>query len=695
MATENPQGSGNYFLDQGGETVTLDGARLVISTGTSGDNVTLRNAAGISSVIVGAGSDTVTFESFNSDSPFPAEIATFALFDSGNGDQTLNSDGATDTVTLGNAALTNLDSDDSGRAFLMLGFGTEDRLNLNGISADNVEVILGQEIPSFVPVSSIPGDTGLDSLQTGTSIILDNDVVVQVMNSATAAAFADESDFNDRVTFGGGGTATFRESLDLGSILEDFRNSGVLPTEEEEGVFELPDEPGDDDVVINIPTITIEIDGEEVTFDPEDPFFFDDLSVEAREAFLADPELAVGYDYQITGDTSGQAFATVMAPAVGGDTSYNLVVFDESGETQPARQISADTTIDFESEYDFAVTRFLIQGISPDAELDPEDQQAFPTSLSFVQSGRVDLQQTPLVQDFDNANVFLNAGRGLTLENASRIFGRDGGDERVYIAESASNVRTDANLERLDIAAAFSEVSFRVSDDGLTLNKGGTTLVTVPSLNQAMELRFSDGDATVAQVGAQSFEVTGGDGGSATIDASGGDTAAVTLGGNTAAAPDSGDGSAAARIFLNEDSGFTLSQPAEIFGRSGGEESLTVKAGVTGVRTDSNIESLDFADNLADLAFQVTDSGLALSTGGSTVATIPSLNQEVSVAFGDGNATLRQTGAQSFQLENDSSETADIGTDRGPVDLTLGSGTASLVGVGDTGSGGTDDGGIA
>lgn len=305
------------------------------------------------------------------------------------------SDGAQDTLIVNGAGL----GDDTvvegeaidGRAVVAFGFGPQDTLEINGVSGSDAQVLLfsEEELPT------VPNDLFL----SGAVISLGNGGVISLSNSGSEP-FASQADFNQRVTFGEGGTPSFDNLGSIDDILGEFERTGELPPTEIPGVFELPDDPQPGDTV-DLPPITITIGGEEVTFDPGDPFWFDNMPAEAREAFLADPEIAVGYDYRLIEPATGQAFATVEPLTVGGDNSYDLVVFGPDGTAQAERTVEANTVVDFEAEYDFPVTNFVLSGIDPEANLDPDDPQAFPLLMSFVQSGGVDMQQTPLVRGFE------------------------------------------------------------------------------------------------------------------------------------------------------------------------------------------------------------------------------------------------------------------------------------------------------
>jgi Ca2+-binding RTX toxin-like protein len=87
-----------------------------------------------------------------------------------------------------------------------------------------------------------------------------------------------------------------------------------------------------------------------------------------------------------------------------------------------------------------------------------------------------------------------------------------------------------------------------------------------------------------------------------------------------------------------------------------GTQTIKIASGVTGVTTDSNIDRVDVAGNLADFRFVTTAAGTQIqNAAGTVVATIPSLNGTTAapgtavVAFADGSANLVQS-ATGFAL---------------------------------------------
>jgi len=142
-----------------------------------------------------------------------------------------------------------------------------------------------------------------------------------------------------------------------------------------------------------------------------------------------------------------------------------------------------------------------------------------------------------------------------------------------------------------------------------------------------------------------------------------------------------------ATIILNQNETSTIANDGDIVrGRQEGAEAIRIESGVTDIETNAELERIDLpAFSSGDLSFQVTNNGLAISAGGNTIVTVPSLNQDLNLRLTDGNVTVSQTGAQQFTLTNptDDTDTATIGTES----------TALAVGLGDdlVDNGGGDD----
>jgi hypothetical protein len=144
------------------------------------------------------------------------------------------------------------------------------------------------------------------------------------------------------------------------------------------------------------------------TSGPKPVYRFTGIPVVAGETVQIDPELAIGYDYQIgAGDPN---FRSVTLPTYVGDGIYDLWLWNGSSWY--------DTLIDLigGQEFVFAaggVDRFRILGIEPDAALDPYSAGGFVTGLSFVGSGTFNGTMTPIIVEVPEPGSLALMGLGL------------------------------------------------------------------------------------------------------------------------------------------------------------------------------------------------------------------------------------------------------------------------------------------
>jgi hypothetical protein len=139
-------------------------------------------------------------------------------------------------------------------------------------------------------------------------------------------------------------------------------------------------------------------------FDPENPEFAFELEIIADGLgtlfpIFIDPIIAVGYSYAITGSN----VETVLIPTAlpNGDDQFSIVI------NNIAYDLFAGVTFDI-----FAMTgivggvdSFDILGIDTSEGLDPADQLAFNTGLTFSNATTVNILQTPITLDTDAQSV--------------------------------------------------------------------------------------------------------------------------------------------------------------------------------------------------------------------------------------------------------------------------------------------------
>lgn len=112
-----------------------------------------------------------------------------------------------------------------------------------------------------------------------------------------------------------------------------------------------------------------------------------DITVSGSGTVVIDPEVAVGYIYEVgAGDPN---FRSVSLPAVG-DGLFTIEVFDAAlGAYRPGFAASANTTYDFTAlGYPDGVAKFRVKGIEASAGLDPSNTTAFLTTVGFTAAGR-------------------------------------------------------------------------------------------------------------------------------------------------------------------------------------------------------------------------------------------------------------------------------------------------------------------
>lgn len=242
-------------------------------------------------------------------------------------------------------------------------------------------------------------------------------------------------------------------------ILDDFEAAEAVPNEEIPGVFDLPDVPFNPEDLFNFESGRVIVAGREIDLPVGDPQWFEDMEARIDEAIIADPEIATGYDYRLSNPGDGMGFRTVELPSIGGDSSYDLTVYNGGGNVIGNQTVAARTEFDL-TQFGETVTHFAVGGIDPEAELDPSDARAFPTSLTFTRNGTVDLQQTPLIRgfefDFDTAADRKAAIAAVYTGYYNRAADPEGLD--FWTGELTANDKGDFNKTLLGIASGFGQV---------------------------------------------------------------------------------------------------------------------------------------------------------------------------------------------------------------------------------------------
>ncbi len=137
-----------------------------------------------------------------------------------------------------------------------------------------------------------------------------------------------------------------------------------------------------------------------VTSSPQSGFEFTFETSTSGDFTFIDPDIAIGYDYEIT---SGSTFTSVLLPENIGDNLYDLWLFDQAlGDfIDSGINLTGGVAYTFGQE---GLSLFRILGIETDALLDPNDPFSFVTGLKFSDPGAtVNISQTAISQFIPSA----------------------------------------------------------------------------------------------------------------------------------------------------------------------------------------------------------------------------------------------------------------------------------------------------
>ncbi|QIE55947.1 VPLPA-CTERM sorting domain-containing protein [Pikeienuella piscinae] len=132
--------------------------------------------------------------------------------------------------------------------------------------------------------------------------------------------------------------------------------------------------------------------------DPETDAFVIEIpdGVNAGETAWIDPPVAVGYEYEVSG---GAEFSTVTAPSLATVADIDGYLITVGAQTA---LIAAGQTLDFFDIFGLNPTFFTLTGIDESLMLDPLNQLAFPTGVSFTTSTfQTVVTMTPITENMN------------------------------------------------------------------------------------------------------------------------------------------------------------------------------------------------------------------------------------------------------------------------------------------------------
>jgi hypothetical protein len=375
------------------------------------------------------------------------------------------------------------------------------------------------------------------------------------------------------------------------------------------------------------------------------PEFPDDVEDDGSLVFVVtspsrrsyDPAIAIGYDYEVTGDT----FDTFELPAFG-DNNYTLHVDTGAGfPTTPDATVNGLVEYDLLDDFGFAgVTRFRILGIETSAAVDPADPLGFATILSFGVGGGT-LTMTPIAE-----TLYVDEPADYIITTDNGAAGLDAGDIVTWIGDGTAGNADDVT------GLAFGSTAFDAIQDAVNA-------VAIPD----QTVRIADGMFFENVVVSSSMTIVG-DGAGATTTVNGGAAGAVfTI-------------DAGATVSLSE---MRITNGSGVNGGgilNGGTLTLTNSV-ITGNATSGNGAGISNAGGATATIIDSTIAGNTSTFGGgifNSLGTLTLTNSTVSgnstSSEGGGISNLGTLTITNSTISNNSSEFGGGLWNKGPITLT-------------------------
>lgn len=140
------------------------------------------------------------------------------------------------------------------------------------------------------------------------------------------------------------------------------------------------------------PSVTAEVYLPTVTSGANGPVYQFSVDVTGGQQIFIDPDIAVGYDYQI--GLNDPLIRSVLLPTNVGDGLYDIYLWDGANWIAFMTNVAGGSDIELDPD---GVDRFRVLGIETSAGLDPSDPTAFITGLTFIDDGMFTGTMTPLI----------------------------------------------------------------------------------------------------------------------------------------------------------------------------------------------------------------------------------------------------------------------------------------------------------
>jgi hypothetical protein len=244
--------------------------------------------------------------------------------------------------------------------------------------------------------------------------------------------------------------------------------------------------------------------------------------------------------------------------------------------------------------------------------------------VSIIPTGTSINQLIPLttgaapVTTTTKAKIYLGSDDTFIISNSGATLYGNTGSDTVTLADGASGIILDQNVERVNLPGTANSYQFKQTGNKINMyDAAGTTLlVTIPVQGDSdgTQLSFSNGTAT-ARLTAGIMTL-----GEAAVSATATPLAPILTTGTPTPAT-----ATKAKVFLGNDDIFTVSNSGAIVYGSSGVDTVTIAAGISGVTLDQNVERLTLPGTADSYTFKQTGNKLNIydASGVTKIVTIP------------------------------------------------------------------------
>jgi hypothetical protein len=248
---------------------------------------------------------------------------------------------------------------------------------------------------------------------------------------------------------------------------------------------------------------------------------------------------------------------------------------------------------------------------------------------------------SPSTTTSTTAKIYLGNDDTFTVSSSGATLYGSAGTDTVTITSGTTGITLDQNIERINLPGAAASYLFKQTGNKINIydTSGVTQIVTVPVQGDSdgTILSFSDGSAA-AQLTSGIMTL-----GSATVS-----TTATALTPTLTATTPTTTTTTSAKVYLGNNDSFTISSSGTTLYGGSGIDTVTIAAGVTGVKLDQNVERINLPGSADSYTFKQTGNKINIydTSGVTQIVNVPVQGDAdgTILGFSDGAVSAMLTG---------------------------------------------------